>query len=234
QNLRREILRLGVPTQRTDDVSGPDVTDWFAREIVAQIKYRREREAEAYRNLRSRNRAPRSLEPVQLALTYYHQVKYLLSPKWMDFGSPKSGRGVNTVVLEDTVLRKNQLGNIELGIISTIANVPQGLDLAFALRGDRQHSEDRNDFWPPFQPAKFLASYFFLYASADELLSIAYFRVGGRYHESHPHSTSFGMFTEAWRADNLAAFGVGNAIAEELKKLPSMKDGGTPTEGEVK
>jgi hypothetical protein len=33
----------GVPVKPVDDVSGPDVTEWFARDIVSHILYRAKR-----------------------------------------------------------------------------------------------------------------------------------------------------------------------------------------------
>jgi hypothetical protein len=48
-----------------------------------------------------------------------------MAPKWMPFGDTGSRLGQNTVVLAGVPLRKNQLGNIELGVVSTL--YPPGL-----------------------------------------------------------------------------------------------------------
>lgn len=40
------------------------------------------------------------------------------------------------------------------------------------------------------------------------------------YWKDHPYSKNFGGFKELYRADNLAAYGVGHGIATEIKRLP--------------
>jgi hypothetical protein len=52
--------------------------------------------------------------------SFKDQGKYLMTPKWMDFGGPDKGKGVNTVVIAGHAIRKNQLGNIELIFVSTL------------------------------------------------------------------------------------------------------------------
>jgi hypothetical protein len=43
-----------------------------------------------------------------------------MAAKWMDFGGPADGKGVNTVVVAGNVLRKNQLGNITFMFIADL------------------------------------------------------------------------------------------------------------------
>jgi hypothetical protein len=109
----------------------------------------------------------------------------LMAPKWIDFGSPKMGRGVNTVVVDGHVLRKNQLGNIEFGIIS--------------------------DLMPPQLPWWINNAVEFAYMYFPGLPTSTFWA-------QHDHSENYGEFKGLFRADNLAAFGVGHAISADLKK----------------
>jgi RHS repeat-associated protein len=179
----QKVARTGVPKKRVDDISGPDVTDWFVRDIVDQIEYRAKMIS---KNIDNTGGVPR-VRPEPDLRDFKKQVAYYLAPKWIDFGSPDHGRGVNTVVVERRVLRKNQLGNIEFGIISDLMPPPlPGIiknPIEFAYGGTLF-----NDPTPVFT-----------------------------YWTEHFHSDNFGKFKGLVRADNLAAYGVGHGIATYLR-----------------
>jgi hypothetical protein len=116
--------------------------------------------------------------------------------KWMDFGSPSDGKGINTVVLAGHTIRKNQLGNMELLVIASLIR-PANLN--------------------------------------DKQVAVIGYAVGanGTYDANHPHEENFGPYSGLHRADNLAAFGIGNAIAEEIMKSPGWRKNHYPTEAEI-
>ncbi|MCE9534651.1 MAG: hypothetical protein K8T89_26550, partial [Planctomycetes bacterium] len=174
----------GVDKVKTVDLAGPEGTDWFALDIAGQIELR----SKLLKNL-----------PRLTADTFYleRQAPFLMAPKWLDFRSPEKGRGVNTVVIEGVPLRKNILGNIEFGLISSL----------YPFKG-----------W-----------------TGDRMISQAYTAaIVGRYNPDHPHSVNMGAFRGLKRADNLAAFGVGEALGREIEKLDSFKTKGYPTQEEVR
>jgi hypothetical protein len=179
KDLQQQKLIDGVPVKKVKDVSGPDVTAWFAQELFDQIAFRK-------KALKIVTEKGGPTEGVANLAAFYLQGKYAMSDKWMDFRSPDSGKGVNTVILAGKILRKNQLGNIEFQVIGTL--LP-----------------------PPF------------FASAEKVAAKGY-DIGPTYAKRHPHSRTYKGFQDLYRADNLAAFGVGNAIAERIEQLASWKD----------
>jgi RHS repeat-associated protein len=181
----QQTARTGVPKTKVDDISGPDVTAWFARDIVDQIEHRAKMMS---KNIdRTPNTPPRVRQWPDLE-DFKEQAAHYLAPKWMDFGSPGEGKGVNTVVVANRVLRKNILGNIELGVIS--------------------------DLMPPDMPAVMgnnpieFAYLGMLFTNADDVST---------YWTKHYHNENYGDFKGVVRADNLAAFGVGTAISTDLR-----------------
>ncbi len=194
------IAMSGVPKTVTKDVSGPVVTDWYARDVVDMLETRTQAIAQARKDADLMIKSSQAsggmlIDPFSAPsgtdqLAFKNQVAYQLAPKWMDFGSPTTGQGVNTVVLADRVLRKNILGNIEFGIIS--------------------------DLLPPAGFPKHPVAYF--YGGAFGAGS-GYPAAGSNYTQPF-FSKNFGGFKGSARADNLAAFGVGHGLAVEIKKLP--------------
>jgi RHS repeat-associated protein len=206
------------PTNATDptgllaadrDESGPDVTSWFAKEIVAQVAWRRDRYGinlgEGYTNDNPWWIVPAYTADIPRRIqidgeAFRFQAAYLLSAKWMDFGGPDSGKGVHTVSIANrVVIRKNQLGNMEFAMIATLYT-PGGLT---------------SDDWAV--------------EKAREIPGVQ------KYDSKHPYGKNmYGKWAEYERADNLAAFGVGWEIAQRIRKLDSFKKQGVPTEAEVK
>ncbi len=79
---------------------GPDVTDWFIKDIEEHVKYFTDRDR---------------------GITFWNQAKYLMGHKWMNFNMP--GCAIlkdcfNTVMLANRCIMKNQLGNIMYGLIA--------------------------------------------------------------------------------------------------------------------
>lgn len=174
------------------DEAGPDVTDWFARDIVDQLEYRAQTISRLWRD--ALVRVPDNPSSYVLGADlqeFAYQAAYLLAPKWMDFGSPKEGRGVNTVVVHGRVLRKNILGNIEFGLISDL----------FAPYGFPNHPV--RQAYITGAPIKYDSTGVSTYA-------------GGHYWGKEGN---FGEFAGKYRADNLAAFGVGHGIFTGLRNL---------------
>ena len=201
----------GVPVKHVKDISGPDVTDWYAREIADQILYRVDQQRKAYQGVLANVAGPdrvmadegSGLVVGEMAnaetnnlLSFFHQAKYYMAPKWMDFGSPSEGKGVNTVVVAGRVLRKNQLGNIEFGVIVNLLPPP-----GFSAKGVKYQSGVKE-------------AYEGFARNNDE---------GHTYVKNDPHSVNYGVYKGLNRADNLAAFGVGYGIQEDIDKLPIMK-----------
>jgi RHS repeat-associated protein len=217
----QDELYQGAPIKKEATVSGPDVTDWFAEEIVAQLKWRKafwdqyytpysDALAEYQRTgnvtilAGAAERAKRKLELNDLGPGvnqggFYAQGKYGMSAKWMAFGGPKEGVAANTVAVCGIPLKKNQLGNIELLIVATL--YPPGGELS-----------PRSVSWI----SKFLLPGM------------------GTYDSSHPQSDLFGRYTGKSRTDNVAAFGVGTEIGEMLSETEGFQSTGVPTVEEVK
>jgi len=98
------------------------VTEWFAKDLAAHLLNRAVAESKAVKD----GQVPINTAEAQKKNEDYflQQVKYWMAPKWMDFGGPAAGKGVNTVVLAGHAIRKNQLGNIEFGFIVNALPVP--------------------------------------------------------------------------------------------------------------
>ncbi|OWK43780.1 phage portal protein family protein [Fimbriiglobus ruber] len=147
-----ERLAAGIAPRSLPDPAGPDVTAWFAKDIIAHIKYRKAvvdariaSDKETYKQLENSFSSSSDGKPGEVAgqilgdrignfttdsvpfAPFLREpgFMYLAAPKWMDFGSPQEGKGVNTVVVHGQVLRRNILGNIEFGLIAAIP----GLDV---------------------------------------------------------------------------------------------------------
>jgi hypothetical protein len=190
-------VNAGGTVEKADEKSGPDVLDWFAEDLVLHMKQRVEN-----------NRL--------LFGGFVHQAADLMSHKWIDFGGPRTGRGVNTVVLNSKVLTKNELGNIALLVIGRIW--PTG---------------DWSEFWSDFalnrgivgkkdeSTLKILKND----ALKDPVNGVA---VLGYALIPDYRKAQFGKWKPGeflWRAENLAAFGVGYEIADRfLKKINSNLD----------
>ena len=187
----------GKPKTKVDDVSGPEATEWFAKDIVAHIKHR----ANDVRT-RSNTAGPETAIGAGLAdlASFRDQAAHLLAPKWIDFGKPSNGKGVNTVVVAGHTIRKNQLGNIEFGIISDLFPPPfYKHPVTYAYKGEGPELFERL----PGYGAKDVNSF----------------------NPDHPHANdNLGEFKGLYRADNLAAFGVGHGIADSIKQLEIYKE----------
>ncbi len=159
---------------------GPDVTDWFVDDILSHLAY-------AQSELPKRQGAKNE--------SLVNQAKYLAAPKWIDFKSG-TGKGANTVVLAGHVLRKNQLGNIEFGVlISAIptfgTNVTNEPTPATAVQYARKGAYDY---------------------SVGTVLT----------YQNHPWAedgweSDLGKWKGTPRVDNLAAFSVGYEIVKKMK-----------------
>jgi len=88
-------------------VCGPDVTEWFARDLVTHVGVAQE--------------IARNAGNVRLH-AFRFQAKYWMSYKWMNFDVKGCGTGPcrNTVMIWGTCIRKNQLGNIAFGLVGTL------------------------------------------------------------------------------------------------------------------
>jgi len=184
------IAMEGVKRNPVNDLSGPDVTKWFVKDIVDQIEYRAARISS---NIDKTPGTPPRVRALPDLEDFKKQAAYYLSPKWHDFGSPKEGRGVNTVVVEGRVLRKNQLGNIELGVISDLMApllpwIAGNSPIEFAYLGTRIYRK--------------------LLLNPDAVST---------YWTDHRWKANYGDFVGLVRADNLAAFGVGHGIYSDIK-----------------
>jgi hypothetical protein len=196
-------MQFNLPVEKgCSDAAGPDVTDWFAEDLVDQIKYRvgeQQRIAKKYplppAGFGGRDAGDAAAAGAATAaatadlFSFRYQAKYLMCPKWIDFGGPQEGRGVNTVVLADRCLRKNVLGNIELLVVGTVLPTSAGVDFTV--------------HYPYFFPN------------------------GCTYFEDHPYADNFGPWKGKVRADNLAAFGVGNEIGERILKRLGLNPNST-------
>src|SRR5207248_2652442 len=87
----QRIANEGVPPQvlEENNIAGPDVTHWYAADLIIQLDHRLKHEG---------------------VRDFKHQAADLMSYKWINFGSPATGPGVNTVVLGNMVIAKKQLG----------------------------------------------------------------------------------------------------------------------------
>lgn len=87
-------------------ICGPDVTEWFYKEIKAHLDY-------AKRNVKK-------LGPS--IFLFRDQAAYNMAYKWMDFIIQGCGteKCEHTVLLADLCIRKNQLGNIMFMIVGSI------------------------------------------------------------------------------------------------------------------
>jgi hypothetical protein len=183
------IAISGVPiTKGITDVTGPNVTDWFAYEIAAQIEFR-------YK-MRDLSKNMQNAENWLAWNFTMRQAPWLMAPKWFDFGSPEQGKGMNTVVVHELPLRKNQLGNIEFGVVGNLYPVAN---------------------W-----------------DGTKVMQVTYENFVEKYDPTHPYSENGKSFKGLRRADNVAAFGVGAAIADEIRGLRSFGVTGYPTQAEVK
>jgi hypothetical protein len=228
--LAEGLLAKGVPVDpNVTDKAGPNVTEWFGKEVHDQIEYRQKKE----KVIRGDVAIPTAiydffslpspfgpLNGMRQAETYKYQVKYLVSDKWMDFGSPNQGKGMNTVILGDRVLRKNQLGNIILGVLAAIAEFPSDLVDKDGVNPVGAMTADKS-------PDNMMA-----YAWHQVAQRYDWFRKDGTDKEKedkgyHPHADNWYLFQGERRADNLAAIGVGVTIGEQIKakmargKIPS-------------
>jgi hypothetical protein len=196
----KDLVLKGVPRdEKNTDPPGPDVTNWFAKDLLAHMKYRVEEKEKLAKEFLNKGFAEAFAEAN--VESFKRQAKYLMAPKWMDFGGPESGKGTNTVVVAGHSIRKNQLGNIEFMFIATLnPNSSKDIDSLIAYRSGEQ----------------------------------------GTY--KHPYyQSNFGNFAGAFRADNLAAFGVGHGIARELQlimgwdknKIPTLEQINTVTEKDM-
>jgi RHS repeat-associated protein len=187
------IANGGVPVVKgVTDQSGPDVTAWFANDLIVELKHRFE------------NWGP---------FDFKHQAADLLSYKWLDFGGPgEPSKGINTVRLGNYVLPKKQLGNIAfmvIGAISPLGGLKQDLKL------------DWEAYWP-FKDKwqKKVASHVRfsdLKSNAEKVALLGYIAAGPTYKDGT--FGDFGMDNPVYRADNLAAFGVGTLVAWKFLEL---------------
>jgi hypothetical protein len=105
----QSLVNQGIPIEAgVQEESGPDVTSWFARDLVKQLQARQ-------------NRMGKATDLLEFADQAANDMSY----KWIDYGGPVTGRGVNTVVLAGRALRRNILGNISLTFVGAILG-PEG------------------------------------------------------------------------------------------------------------
>lgn len=100
----RALKGIG-PDKKCKDVCGPDVTEWF----IKDLRDHTDRLAAAQK----------TKNPFNYAIYWKKHAKYYLSYKWMDFPGKGCGTGKckNTVMFSSVCMRKNQLGNIAFGFI---------------------------------------------------------------------------------------------------------------------
>jgi hypothetical protein len=101
----QKIANQSVPIERTSDISGPDATKWYAKDLIYHLKRRLE---------------TKSNNNVTDLKQFVNQAANHMSHKWINFGAPAKGKGANTVVLGDLVTAKKQLGIIAFGFVPTV------------------------------------------------------------------------------------------------------------------
>jgi hypothetical protein len=191
----QKIANSGVPKKESSDVAGPDVTSWFACDLIAQLKHRFD---------------TKSGNPAIDVTAFRDQAADTMSYKWMNFGGPVEGNGVNTVVLGNAALRKNQLGNLAFMVVGTMYP-PSNFALTEARGRLRRQNRDRD--------ARAVLDRRNYDSSIDIIAQIGY-AVAPVYEDD-----SRGKFGESvFRADNLAAFGVGRLIAWSFMKELAASD----------
>jgi RHS repeat-associated protein len=188
----------GVGEVPVEDVSGPDVTEWFAKDLIKHILYRRTQQEDWWKKYEERNGLAGGVVVGDAFMVYCgadlfnykEQAAHLMNYKWMSFTPDGTGMGKNTVVLAGEILRKNQLGNIALLVVGTLLPVQTPGKLT------------------PWTPTDIVE-----YVYVDKPAVSTYLK-------THPHASNYGVFKGLYRADNLAAFGVGTAIARNIEKIP--------------
>jgi hypothetical protein len=96
----QKIANQGVAVDpKETDAAGPDVTDWYAYDLIMHLKHRFEN---------------------PIIDDFIDQAKDMMSHKWINFGTPTSGKGLNTVVVRGMVLHKKQLGNMAFTVVGTV------------------------------------------------------------------------------------------------------------------
>jgi hypothetical protein len=194
------ISNQGVPIERgVTDVPGPNVTKWFARDLILQLKDRLD---------------TRSSVAVPTDLSHFgNQAGNHMSYKWLAFGDPPRGRGTSTVVLGDLPLHKKQLGNLAFMFVPTIycpdsnatdaateyKSLAGGMSAFFGGKGAKYREavlDKRGEI-----------------KSAIEAVARIGYAVAPYY-----DPPAFGEFGDkvVYRADNLAAFGLGRQLAWEF------------------
>jgi RHS repeat-associated protein len=207
----QEWVNAGGTMEKTVEKSGPDVTDWFAYDLVMEMQHRKKHNKfDAFMN----------------------QAANVMSYKWINFGSPGTGRGMNTVVLGKKVMTKNQLGNIALMVVGRIWPPSEILETLAKMRQAMTPNLVRDlglmtlDLHPTgglnpvaidvlaqkTTPVGRAAD-----ARVDNVAALGY-SIIPNYEQEY-----FGKLKPnevLWRADNLAAFGIGVEIADRfLRKI---------------
>ena len=143
----------GVPSVNCDQVCGPDVTEWFYKDLKDQLAYVKQAEAETTGERQKR---------------FYYTAKFNFAYKWLNFTvvgtNCATGPCNDTVWLAGTCVRKNVLGNIAFGALAA----------ATPFSGTKQDVRTAYHVGDKYSPASSLAG--------------------------------------VQRADNLAAFGVGDFL----------------------
>jgi hypothetical protein len=206
-------VNTGTAKEKTDEQSGPNVTDWFAYDLVLHMKHRVENNSLG---------------------GYGHQAADLMTHKWIDFGGPDKGRGVNTVRLGKTVFTKNQLGNFALLFIGRIWPPSDVGDVLAGISVSERVSPKLKVLWQK------------VFADPESLVDDATQTIIARNKaligKDRVESTAilgysiipnhkkdyFGKWSDKflWRADNLAVFGAAVEVADRfLKKIdPNLNE----------
>lgn len=197
----QENLCSGVPPlSGVTDAPGPDVTKWLARDFIWHLRFRLEQQTTA-------------LSALEDISSFARQAADKLSYKWIDFGGPDAGKGVNTVVVGDYVLRKNQLGNMGVRVIGTLFP-PRGTPLQFGsnipeIGGFAQLADKfpgANDV-----KARLDADKIKIDSNIDRVALLAYMAANPSI--GLTPDVVGGFDGRVYRADNLAAMGIGRLIA---------------------
>lgn len=193
----QSIANKGVPKEEgVMDMAGPDVTSWYAQDLIAQLDFRLKTMA----------------APIRDAIRFRDQGRDAMSYKWIDFGSPEKGRGVNTVVLGKVAIAKKQLGNIALTFVGTIfPPYNKDLDAAALKRAVESTSQDPSCFATAIHIGN-LMNDGKINSSSEKVAAMGYSIVPAY------DGSQFGDFDRVYRADNLAAFGVGQMLAWRFMK----------------
>jgi capsid protein len=190
----QRISNQGVPVQKgVTDETGPNVTSWFARDLLAHLKHRFDKGHQGF-------------PPADMP-AYKHQAADLMSYKWLDFGSPGAGKGANTVIVGDMAMAKKQLGNIAFMFVPTIDRPNTTMtDIATVLKSGLDWIEGDKYGKTVLDKRGEVKS------TLDAISRIGY-AISPNY-----DPPTFGDFDGkvVYRADNLAAFGVGRQLGWEF------------------